>query len=226
MARDAYDYLERRVQRRIGVGGAADALVARCRERSVTAGVAGSCTCAELMEELGVSEEEASTLRLDDAGWAGSIWPLFGRMAEAGLHPQVIREARAAMAALPTTLAQLRGCSPRALADARVPLAVRVWLRARGAAPPAEDPPAAAAAAPDPPDWHAGDSDSDVATGSSHAAPCSAGSGWHGGGTGPAGPALAVAIGMRPATRLPLAPGPGSWPSSALRPGPAAAPPR
>ncbi len=119
------------MRRRIS-GAAADALVAKCRGRSVTDGVVAGCTCADLVEELGVSEEAASALRLDDAEWAASVWPLFARMAEAGLQAGVVREARAAMAGLPKTLAQLRRCSDAALRDARVPLAVRVWLRARG----------------------------------------------------------------------------------------------
>ncbi len=63
---DAYGSLERRVRRRLGGGGAAEALVLRCRERCITESVADSSTCAELMEDLGVSEEEARALMADD----------------------------------------------------------------------------------------------------------------------------------------------------------------
>ncbi len=120
------------MRRRIGGGGAADGLVARCRDRGITEAVVRDCACADLMEELGVSEEAASALRLDDAAWGASVWPLFARMAEEGLPPRAVAEARAAMAGLPKTLAQLRRCPPQALKDAHVPLTVRVWLRARG----------------------------------------------------------------------------------------------
>ncbi len=61
-----------------------------------------------------------------------SVWPLFESMAEAGIQARVISEARAAIAGLPKTLAQLKHCSLTAFKNAQVPLAVRVWLRARG----------------------------------------------------------------------------------------------
>ncbi len=128
------DGLERRVRRRIS-SGAADALISKCWDRSITASVVGGCTCEELMEEMGISEEAASALSLDDAAWGASVWPFFARMAEAGIAAGVIAEARAAMAGLPRTLARLQCCSPQALKDAGVSLAVRVWLRANGCAP-------------------------------------------------------------------------------------------
>ena len=66
---DAYGSLELRVRRRLGSRGKADALVSKCRDRSITESVVASCTRAELMEELGISEEEASVLGADDAAW-------------------------------------------------------------------------------------------------------------------------------------------------------------
>ena len=57
------------MRRRIASRVAAVALVSRCRERLMTEGVVGGSTCEELMEDLGVSEEDASALRLDDAAW-------------------------------------------------------------------------------------------------------------------------------------------------------------
>jgi hypothetical protein len=126
--------VERRVWRRILDAAAADALVSKCRDRGITEGVLGSCTCADLMEELEVSEEAASALHLDDAAWDASVWPLLERMSESGIPPRAVAEARAAMAALPKTVAQLERCPPQALKDARVPLAVRVWLHGRASA--------------------------------------------------------------------------------------------
>ncbi len=61
-ADDGYGELERRVRRRLGDGGEAAAVVARCRERGVTAEVVAGSTCAELMAELGVPEEAARAL--------------------------------------------------------------------------------------------------------------------------------------------------------------------
>ncbi len=84
------------------------------------------------MEELGISEETANALRLDDAAWDASVWPLFESMAAAGIPPRAIGEARAAMAGLPRTLARLQHCPPQALKAAGVPLAVRYWLHTRG----------------------------------------------------------------------------------------------
>ena len=69
---------------------AADALVSKCRDRGITEGVLGSCTCADLMEELEVSEEAASALHLDDAAWDASVWPLLERMSESGIPPRAV----------------------------------------------------------------------------------------------------------------------------------------
>jgi hypothetical protein len=76
---DGNDELERRVRRRLGDGSTAAELVARCRERGVTAEVVDSCTCEDLVNELGVSVEAARALfdydelerrRLSDGGTA------------------------------------------------------------------------------------------------------------------------------------------------------------
>lgn len=129
------DGLERRVRRRISSIGAADALISKCRDRSITASVVGGCTREELMEDLGISEEAASALRLDDAAWDASVWSLFESMAATGIPPRAIGEARAAMAGLPRTLARLQRCPPQALKSAGVPLVVRYWLHSRGYCP-------------------------------------------------------------------------------------------
>ena len=78
------------MRRRIRSGAAADALVSKCRDRGITEGVVGSCTCADLMEELEVSEEAASALYLDDAAWDASVWPLLERMSESGIPPRAV----------------------------------------------------------------------------------------------------------------------------------------
>ena len=62
------------MRRRLGSGVTVDALISKCRDRSITDSVVASCTRAEIMEDLGISEEEASVLCADDAAYDMSVW--------------------------------------------------------------------------------------------------------------------------------------------------------
>ncbi len=120
-----------RIRRRISSTKEADALISKCRDRSVTDRVVSICTVPDLMDELGITEESASVLIMDDMAWESSVWPLFESMAEAGIQATIINEARVGIISLAKTQEQLKFCSPKALKDAQVPLAVRVWLQSR-----------------------------------------------------------------------------------------------